>query len=108
MSDFTRPFRVQFKRAAAEGAELELLVRMVCETVPQLQPLAHDKHLLNAEQALVEHYSAHLSAEEMILLESARRLRNKILHADFHAARSKLRATGESPSGGDVRMCTLD
>lgn len=105
--DVTAPFRELFKRAAAEGAVLELMLRMLCEATPQLQSLAHAKEIASVEKEVVEHFRAHLSPEDVTLLETARQLRNKVLHADFCAARDKLKDAGEQPGTTGVRMLTV-
>ena len=87
---------------------LELRLRMLCEAVPTLRKLAHGSNLEAAEVAIVLQFDAHLSRGEKDLLTNARQLRNKILHTDFRAARQKLRAAGEHPLDGGVRLLSID
>ena len=96
MMMFLEPFKV----AAAEGAVVELKLRLLAGKVPALQKYAHQKRLECIENDLAEHFANSLSAEERETLRLCRQLRNKVLHTDFRAARDKLNELGvETPSG---------
>jgi hypothetical protein len=98
-------FLPAFKAAAAEGAVLELKLRLLAGKVPALQKYAHQKHLEAIEDELATHFGAHLSLAERETLRLCRQLRNKVLHSDFRAAREKLRALGaEDGQGGVVKI----
>src|SRR6516162_7763304 len=100
-----RMFLPAFKAAAAEGAVLELKLRLLAGKVPALQKYAHQKHLEAIEDELATHFGAHLSLAERETLRLCRQLRNKVLHSDFRAAREKLRALGaEDGQGGVVKI----
>jgi hypothetical protein len=96
-----------FKAAAAEGAALELKLRLLAGKVPGLQKYEHEKNLGQIETDLVKHFGEALSAEEKKTLCLCRQLRNKVLHSDFRAARKTLNKLGsETPSGG-VKMIDI-
>jgi hypothetical protein len=97
-------FLNDFKSAAAEGAVVELKLRMVAGKIPTLREQAHQKQLHDIEDALVEHFSEFLSVDEKESLRLCRQLRNKVLHADFCAARGKLNELGVPTTPGEVRM----
>jgi hypothetical protein len=92
-----------FKSAAAEGAVAELKLRLVAGKVPGLREQALEQNLQNIEDGLAEHFSGVLSAEDKETLRLCRQLRNKVLHADFHAARGKLNELGIATPSGEVR-----
>ena len=92
-----------FRAAAADGAVVELKLRLVAGKVPALQKYAHKAHLENIENDLAAHFS--LSAEDRETLSVCRQLRNKVLHSDFRAARGKLNEMGvETLSGGVTKV----
>lgn len=94
-----------FKTAAAEGAEVELKLRLQAGTVPFLARYAHQDRLQDIEDDLVKLFGDALSADEKETLRLCRQLRNKVLHTDFRAARDKLKELGANPtSGGVVRI----
>jgi hypothetical protein len=100
-------FLEDFKSAAAEGAVVELKMRLVAGKIPSLRERAHKKHLEDIEDELSAHFADDLSPEEKKTLRLCRQLRNKVLHTDFRAARGKLNELGiETPSGG-VREITV-
>lgn len=107
-SPFVSRFLDQFKLAAAEGAVLELKLRMLCEAVRGLGNFAHALKLENVEDAVVDHFGADLREGEAALLKRCRQLRNKILHGNFRTAREKLREAGVVPGIGGVRMLEVD
>jgi len=94
-------FLPDFKAAAAEGAAVELKMRLLAGKIPALQKHAHKKVLGDIEAGLIKHFGAALSDEDKGTLSSCRQLRNKILHSDFRAARDKLSELGipSSPAG---------
>lgn len=95
-----------YKRAAAEGSELELKLRMLCEAVPDLGKYAHER-LEDAETAVVDYFSNDLTPDEQLLLTTCRQLRNKVLHCDFRAAREKLKAAGVNPGNAGVQFLRI-
>jgi hypothetical protein len=101
-------FLEQFKRAAAEGAVVELKLRMLCEAVRGLGEFAHKQRLEDVETAVIHRFKADLHGADEALLENCRKLRNKILHGDFRTAREKLREAGDTPRSGGVRFFTVD
>lgn len=98
-------FLEPFKTAAADGAVVELKLRMLAGKVPALQKYAHKKNLENIEDDLAAHFS--LSAEDQETLQLCRQLRNKILHSDFRAARRKLNELGAETTPGGVKKVDL-
>jgi hypothetical protein len=98
-------FLEPFKAAAAEGAVVELKLRLLAAKVPELQKYAHEKRLGEIEMDLAKHFDAYLSPAEKETLRLCRELRNKVLHSDFHAARDRLKQLGaETASGGVVKI----
>lgn len=107
-SPFLSPFIEQFKLAAAEGAVVELKLRILCEAVRGLGDFAHTKSLENVEGAVIAHFRGDLAEGDAALLQRCRQLRNKILHGDFRAAREKLRETGAALGPSAVWMLKVD
>jgi hypothetical protein len=98
-------FLEPFKDAAAEGAVVELKLRLLAGKVPALQKYAHEKRLENIEDDLAKHFADSLSKEERETLRLCRQLRNKVLHTDFRAARDKLNELGvETLPGGVTKV----
>lgn len=95
-------FLPAFKAAAAEGAAVELKMRLVAGKIPALQKHAHRIVLEDIETGLIEHFGAALSDQDKETLRLCRQLRNKILHSDFRAARDKLGELGVVSSPGGV------
>lgn len=91
-----------FKNAAAEGAAVELKMRLLAGKIPALQKDAHCIVLADIEAGLIEHFGAALSHEDRETLRLCRQLRNKVLHSDFRAARDKLSELGIASSPGGV------
>jgi hypothetical protein len=100
-------FVQQYKAAAAEGAVVELSLRLLADKVPELQSFAHDQRLEDVETLIVTHFAASLSEEEKTTLKVCRQLRNKILHCDFRAARQKLEQSGVAAQRGNVRKIDI-
>jgi hypothetical protein len=95
-------FLEPFKAAAAEGAVVELKMRLLAASIPKLQQHALDRFMENIEAKLAEHFDSSLSIEEKDTFRLCRQLRNKLLHADFHAAREKLDELGITIASGGV------
>jgi len=95
-------FLPAFKAAAAEGAVVELKMRLLAGKIPALQKHAHRIVLKDIEAGLIEHFGAALSDEDKGALRLCRQLRNKVLHSDFRAARDKLSELGIASSPGGV------
>ncbi len=91
-----------FKNAAAEGAAVELKMRLLAGKIPALQKHAHSDVLADIEAGLITHFGAALSDEDKKTLRLCRQLRNKVLHSDFRAARGKLSELGIASSSGNV------
>lgn len=97
MTLFLEPFRT----AAADGAVVELKLRLLAGKIPSLQKYAHEAKLENIEDDIAAHFS--LPAEDRETLRLCRQLRNKVLHSDFRAARGKLNALGLNTTSGGVK-----
>ena len=96
-----------FKDAAAEGAVVELKLRLLAGKIPALQKYAHQKDLEEIEADVAKHFGDALSAEEKDALRLCRQLRNKVLHSDFRAARNKLNEMGIETPSGEVRKIDI-
>ncbi len=100
-------FLEPFKAAAAEGAVVELKLRLLAGSIPALQAHALEQRLEDVEKPVIEHFVASLSAEERETLSLCRTLRNKVLHTDFRAARGKLNELGIRTTSGEVRKVDI-
>jgi len=96
-----------FKTAAAEGAVVELKLRLLAGKVPDLQKYALERYLQNIEAAISEHFADALSDDEKEALRLCRELRNKVLHADFRAGRDKLNELGIETTSGGVKKIDI-
>jgi hypothetical protein len=96
-------FEQQYKRAAAEGALVELRLRLLADKVPELRSIAHDERLERVETLIGEHFADALTIDEKAALGLCRQLRNKVLHCDFRAARGKLEELGADTRRGNVK-----
>jgi hypothetical protein len=84
---------------------VELKLRLLAGAVPSLEKYAHAKDLGDVEAKIAEYFDAHLSIKEKDTLKLCRRLRNKVLHSDFRAARNQLNKLGiATPSAGVKRV----
>jgi hypothetical protein len=100
-------FLPEYKAAAAEGAVLELKLRLLADKVPALQSFAHAQRLEDIETQIAQHFGAALTDEKKKTLGLCRTLRNKILHGNFHAAREKLTELGIETQRGGVKTVDL-
>jgi hypothetical protein len=100
-------FLESFKTAAAEGAVVELKLRLLAGKIPALQQYAHQKTKEDIENEVVRHFDGALSVEEKENLRLCRQLRNKVLHSDFHAARGKLNELGVETPSWDVKKIDI-
>jgi hypothetical protein len=100
-------FLPEYKAAAAEGAVLELKLRLLADKVPALQSFAHAQSLAEIETQIAHHFGAALTEEERKTLCLCRVLRNKILHGKFRAAREKLTELGIETQHGGVKKVDL-
>lgn len=96
-----------YKLAAGEGALCELRLRLLADKVPALEHLAHDRFLENIEKEVIVVFAHCLNAAEIETLTETRRLRNKLLHGDFQAARERLAQLGAPLRAGGVVMFEL-
>jgi hypothetical protein len=98
-------FLAPFKVAAAEGAVVELKLRLLAGAIPTLQKYADAKDLQDVEAKVAEYFDAYLSNEEKDALRLCRQLRNKVLHIDFRAARDRLNKLEiATPSAGVKKL----
>lgn len=100
-------YEAQFKAAAGEGALLELRLRLLADMIPTIRGRAFGKNFVDIEVSIVEHFSANLTQTEKDEIALGRKLRNKILHADFSALREKLTQLGVPPNSGGVRKVDI-
>ena len=100
-------FLEQFKVAAAEGAVVELKLRLLADKLPSLQRLAHTQQLEDIEKEVAIHFANALSEDEKTTLALCRKLRNKILHCNFSVARERLSDLGVEPKSAGVRKIDL-
>ena len=97
-----------YKVAAAEGAGLELRIRLLCGTIPAIAPYATAFKLEDVEEAVLSYFAPVLTTEERAAFALTRQLRNKLFHADFHAARAKLTQIDGAIGAAGVRVVKLD
>jgi hypothetical protein len=100
-------FLESFKTAAAEGAVVELKLRLLAGKIPALHQYAHQKDLKDIEDDLAQYFADSLSIEDKETLRLCRQLRNKVLHSDFHAARGKLNELGVKTPSGEVKKLAI-
>lgn len=86
----------------AEGAVLELRMRLLANKVSALRPYV-DERLEDIEEQIIALFAKELRDKEPELLRLCRQLRNKVLHCDFPKARSKLHELGAPQVRGGVR-----
>lgn len=108
MTDISERLIEQFSHVSAAGAELELRMRLLCGIVPEISETSTSHRLEKVEEAILSHFAVELSANDQQALVRARQLRNKVLHADFHAARSKLTEIDGTVPVNVTRMTKLD
>ena len=99
----TNIFMEQYRAAAAEGAIVELKLRMLADRIPTLQKFAHEEKLEDVEKAVALHFGAAISQSDKDKLRICRQLRNKILHSEFRAVRNRIEEHGGSRSIGGVK-----
>lgn len=99
----TDQFLEDYKTAAAEGATVELKLRLLADKIPALQEFAHKRKLENVEAAVTRHFATDLSDANKETLRLCRELRNKILHCDFRVARDRLEELGVPRPHGSVK-----
>jgi len=98
-------FVEQYKMAAADGAVIELKLRLLADKTPGLQEYAHVQKLEDIEAEVARHFGSSLSEADKKTLSLCRQLRNKVLHCNFRAARDKLEELGvETRRGGVTRV----
>ena len=71
------PFLPEYKAAVAEGAVLELKLRLLADKVPALQSFAHAQSLAEIETQIAQHFGAALTEEEKKTLCLCRELRTR-------------------------------
>lgn len=96
-------FVEKYKAAAAEGAIVELKLRLLADKIPALQKYAHAQNLEDIETEVAQHFGRCVSEEDKKTLSLCRQLRNKVLHCNFRAAREKLEELGTEPQRGGVK-----
>jgi hypothetical protein len=92
----------RFKLASGEAALFELRMRMLAGTIPGVQDEKIDVNLATVQQRVCQHYHQKLTAEETELFRLACKLRNKLLHCEFSAARRNLDEINPQPRDGSV------
>jgi hypothetical protein len=100
-------FLEPFKAAAAEGAVVELKLRLLAGSIPALQAHAIKQRLEDVENPVIDHFAGSLSAQDAETLRLCRQLRNKVLHADFRAARGRLNELGVETTSGEVKKVDI-
>lgn len=100
-------FVEQYKAAAAEGAIVELKLRLLADKIPELQKYAHAQRLEDIETEVAQHFGCLVSEQDKNTLSLCRQLRNKVLHCDFRAARDKLEELGNETQHGGVKAVAV-
>jgi hypothetical protein len=83
-------------------------MRLLCGIVPSIADISTAHKLEDVEDAIAAHFNTSLPSDDRSTLQLCRQLRNKILHADFHAARQKLTEIDRETPSANVRMARLD
>jgi len=99
------PLLAAFKEAAAEGAVLELRLRLLCGVLPELEPHSHALRLQDTEAAIAAWFTARgrMNSDDAKKLELCRQLRKKLLHCNFPMALKKLDQLNEVDGSGGGR-----
>jgi hypothetical protein len=100
-------FLEPFKAAAAEGAVVELKLRLLAGSIPALQAHALKQRLEDVENPVIDRFAGSLSAQDAETLRLCRQLRNKVLHADFRAARGRLNELGIETTSSEVKKVDI-
>jgi hypothetical protein len=91
-----------FKMTSAEAALFELRMHLRAGAIPATRALPIDSKLSCVLDAFLKHYRSVLSAPEVIIIEKACALRNKLLHCEFSAARQRLNELNPQAHAGGV------
>jgi len=103
---FTDAFlKEPFQRAAAEGAWLELNLRLLADKTDGSDACAYKLEQIEAQIAVV--FAGHLTEADVGTLRLSRQLRNKLLHGDFRQARERLHGLGVALRPGGVRRMQI-
>ncbi len=98
----------QYQAAAGAGAVFELQARMLADLSPSIGPdIAHARFFATPFDAIQETYADELQEGEAAQLVLAKKLRDKIIHSDFHDADKRHRElVGDEnvPSGGAIQF----
>ena len=100
-------FLEPFKSAAAEGAVVELKLRLLAGSIPAMQAHALKQRLEDVEGAVIDYFTSSISSHEAGTLRLCRQLRNKLLHTDFREAREKLHAIGVETASAGVKKVDI-
>lgn len=100
-------FLEPFKAAAAEGAAVELKLRLLAGSIPALQAHALKQRLEDVENPVIDYFAGSLPAQDAETLRLCRQLRNKVLHTDFRAARDRLNKLGVKTASGEVKKVDI-
>lgn len=105
----TEALVARYEVAAGKAAVVELKLRILAETVEELQHIAHDQKF-NAE-TVYDWFAANgdpVSADEQQVLEKSRKLRNKLHHCELHSARRWMLDLGAEDRRSGARTFKLD
>jgi len=85
----------------------ELEIRLIAGRTPELESLAYER-LSKIEQPFLNHFSSFLTDEEKTLLSKAKKIRDKLLHADFKGLIEKVKEVSpDKVKGPPVGMAKL-
>ena len=86
----------------------ELEIRLIAGRTKELEHLAY-KRLSEIEEPFLAHFDSYLTAEEKNLLSKAKKIRDKLLHADFKGLIDKVKEISpDKVKDSPVGMVKLD
>lgn len=85
-------------QASASAVLFELRARLVAGTLESASGMKIDTKLSVVVNAIIQNHEERMSDSDSVLLTNAYKLRNKVLHCEFSAARKMLPSTTDSGS----------
>lgn len=106
MPDIFDVMVIPFREASGFAAEYEFRVRLLADKTTGLRS-ASLANMSVLEQKVLEYFASHLQPGDHARLEATRRLRNKLLHGEFHNARECLDVLGHPKPAATVKVARI-